>query len=123
LLGKNSGFCAHYLPNKLHPYAFITRVIGHSWQRKLIKILRPESIEVTGYRAFYNQCSPAEMKRLFKRVGFKNIKLIYFYRANDYFAFFMPMYIIISIFENMCRLLHLKLFCSGLIIIGEKIAE
>jgi SAM-dependent methyltransferase len=117
---KHKGYVAHYLPSKYHPYSLILRLVGPKWQVRLIKTLRPWAVDVTGYQAFFNKCSPKEMKKFFALKGFRNIKTVSFFRANDYFKFFFPCYIVITMWENICNRLKFEQLCSGFIIIAQK---
>lgn len=117
----SGGRTHHYVPSKWHPYSVATRLAGPSLQRRLIRWLRPKAEAVTGYRAFYNHCSPGAMTRLFKRVGFTDVQVKPFYRASDYFAFFVPAYVLIALAENVAALLHARVFASGFVISAAKV--
>jgi len=114
------GTTHHYVPSKHHPYSLILRMLGPRLQKKLIGLLRPEGNEVSGYPAFFDHCSPAEMKQLFEAAGFEKVDVRPFYRANDYFDFFVPAYLLITLFENVCRALRLSFWCSGFVITAVK---
>tara|TARA_B100001778_G_scaffold132237_1_gene108876 strand:- start:368 stop:1111 length:744 start_codon:yes stop_codon:yes gene_type:complete len=116
------GISAHYVPSKYHPYSIILRLINHKIQNILIRHLRPHA-EGTGYQTFFNYCSPNEMKSLFKSVGFSQIEIIPYYKATDYFSFFLPLYYLILIYEEMIKFLKLRNLGCGFIIIGRKIAS
>jgi hypothetical protein len=114
------GTTHHYVPSKYHPYSLILRIIGPRLQKRLIGLLRPEGTEVSGYPAFFDQCSPREMERLFEAAGFSEVDIRPFYRANDYFDFFFPAYLVITAFENLCRALRWRFWCSGMVITAVK---
>lgn len=114
------GSTHHYIPSGLHPYSLALRVVGPMLQRLLIPILRPGAETVTGYQAFFNLCTPMAMTRVFESVGFSEIDVQPFYRANDYFAFFTPAFIAVTLFENICSLLNLQYFASGFVISARK---
>ena len=117
----DGGKTFHYLPSKNHIYSLILRLVGPKLQKKIIKNLRPQaSLEITGYPAFFDLCSPYELKKVLLDTGFKNIKIIPYYKAGDYFAFFTPLYILVAFLENICEKLNLRYFASGLIISAEK---
>jgi SAM-dependent methyltransferase len=117
---RRGGCCHHYIPSKWHPYSIILRIIGPSFQKKLISVLRPNASSETGYPVFFNYCSPTQMRELFTKHGFVNIEITEFYRASDYFAFFVPAHITSVLFENICRVLNLHNFCSGFVISATK---
>jgi len=110
----------HYVPSGMHPYSLALRAIGPRLQRFLIPILRPGTENVTGYPAFFNLCTPKAMNDAFRSVGFTDIDIQAFYRANDYFAFFTPAFIIVTFFENACAFFNIRSFASGFVISARK---
>lgn len=118
-----NGTTHHYVPSKYHPYSLILRLVGPTLQKKLIGLLRPEAAAVTGYPAFFDHCSPHEMQRLFEAAGFVDVDIRVFYRANDYFDFFFPAYLLITAFENACRLFRWRFWCSGFVVSAVKGTE
>lgn len=114
------GAMMHYTPSKSHPYSLILRFVGPQLQKKIIARLRPEAQEVTGYPAFFNCCSPKEMRTILHLQGFRNINIIPIYRAAFYFNFFFPLYLIVLLYENLCKKFSLEQLCSGFIIVAEK---
>jgi SAM-dependent methyltransferase len=117
---RGGGSTHHYIPSKWHPYAIATRIVSPSMQKRLIRHLRPEAVEVTGYPAFFDRCSPTSMRRLFEKAGFVDVKVTSYYRASDYFSFFLPAYLAIVAFENLCNALSLQTLASGFIISARK---
>tara|TARA_A100001035_G_C27778124_1_gene500202 strand:- start:1935 stop:2669 length:735 start_codon:yes stop_codon:yes gene_type:complete len=117
----DGGKTFHYVPSKNHFYSLILRLVGPKLQKIIIKHLRPQaSLEITGYPAFFDLCSPYELKKVLLDIGFKNIKIIPYYKAGDYFAFFTPLYFLVAFLENICEKLNLRYFASGLIISANK---
>jgi SAM-dependent methyltransferase len=117
---REGGSTHHYVPSKWHPYAIATRIVSPSAQKRLIRHLRPETVEVTGYPTFFDRCSPKSMRALFEEAGFVDVKVTPYYRASDYFSFFLPAYLVIVAFENLCKRLSLQTFSSGFIISARK---
>jgi SAM-dependent methyltransferase len=117
---KTGGCIIHYAPSKYHPYSLILRFTGPKIQKWLIKAFRPWAKQTTGYPVFFDKCSPNDIKKLSINSGFRQIKIIPFFRANDYFRFFIPAYILVTLWENICRRLKLAQFCSGFIIVASK---
>jgi len=117
----NDGGCmVHYQPSKYHPYSVLLRIIGTTWQRRLITLLRPWAQAVTGYPAYFDHCCPSTMARLAAKVGFRSSEVHTFYRGNDYFRFFLPFYLLVTIWENLAHRLLWKDLCSGFIIVSKK---
>ena len=114
------GTTHHYIPSKLHPYSLALRTVGPRMQKMLIPHLRPGAEDVTGYPTFFDHCTPAAMEKLFREHGFTDIAVRPYYRANDYFAFFLPAYVLVSLFENLCRSMGIRQFASGFILSARK---
>ena len=117
---NEGGTTHHYIPSRWHPYSVILRLVGPVLQKKLISYTRPETLGVTGYPAFFDNCSPALAKRLFNDAGFDDIRVKPYFRANGYFAFFVPAYVCVSLFENFCRYFQIDAFASGFVISATK---
>jgi SAM-dependent methyltransferase len=113
---NEGGSMVHYIPNKYHFYSLCLRLVGPKIQKILIKFLRPEAISVTGYPAFFDQCSPNQMKNLFEEHGFKEVEIMPYYKATDYFAFFIPAYLFVAVFENLFDYFGISHFASGFIV-------
>ncbi|TAN40753.1 MAG: hypothetical protein EPN25_06580 [Nitrospirae bacterium] len=110
----------HYVPSKWHPYAVALRLVGPILQKKLIPVLRPGAESVSGYPAYFDHCTIPAMRRLLTERGFTDIRIKAFFRANDYFAFFTPLFILVTFFENICRRLDLNIFASGFVFSARK---
>ena len=117
---RSGGCIIHYAPSKYHPYSLMLRLAGPKIQKRLIRILRPWAAEIAGYPTFFDKCCPREMKKISTHLGFKEIQVITFFRANDYFRFFVPAYILVTLFENICRQVKWEELCSGFIIVARK---
>jgi SAM-dependent methyltransferase len=110
----------HYIPGKGHPYALALRAVGPKWQTRLIGVLRPDSVEETGYPTYFDHCTARDMARVFEKAGFEDVQVRTFYRANDYFAFFFPAFVAVTAFENICKAFDWSYFASGFVISGHK---
>ena len=117
---NDGGLMVHYVPSKYHPYSLLLRLVGHHLQKVLITALRPEAAEVSGYLAFFNLCSPRQMRRACEKAGFKDIKITCYYRATDYFSFFIPAFIVVALWENICSKFCLETMAAGFIIEARK---
>ena len=117
---NDGGLMIHYVPSKYHPYSLLLRLVGHRLQKILIKVLRPQAADVSGYLAFFNLCSPCQMRKECEKAGFKDIKISCYYRATDYFSFFAPAFILVALWENICAKFCLEKTAAGFIIEARK---
>ena len=113
---RPGGKTFHYVPSKWHPYSIALRIVGATWQRRLIPLLRPGAERTTGYPAFFDHCSPRAMRKLFRNTGFEDIEIRPYYKASDYFAFFFPAFVLVAAFEFLSKKLGWSIFSSGFII-------
>ena len=60
------------------------------------------------------------MEKLCLDTGFKEVEIIPYFRATDYFAFFFPAFIVVSVFENIFEFFNLKIFANAFIIKANK---
>ena len=117
---SKGGMTFHYVPSKNHFYSIALRIVGPRWQNILISYLRPAAADVTGYPAFFDKCSPSEMKSLLNSTGFSDVKITTYYKATDYFAFFVPAYLVVGFFEFIFEKLRWSYFASGMVILARK---
>jgi|GEM_PF-1327730 len=117
---RPGGTTHHYVPSKNHPYSLGLRLIGPKLQKQLIPVIRPAAEAVTGYPAFFDRCTPAQMEAEFKRAGFCDVEVQPFYRANDYFAFLLPAYVAVTCLEKSFEALSLAPLASGFVISARK---
>lgn len=117
---KEGGITMHYMPSKLHPFTLINRMLPNKIAKLVLKYLRPEIAGVTGYKSYYDFCTPDQMKKLFSKKGFTDVSTVCYYDASDYFAFFPPIYFLVICYESIIKKLALKNLCAGFIVVAKK---
>lgn len=117
---KPGGLIVHYLPSKYHPYALVARVLGPALSARLLRTTHPENNGIAGYPSYFHKCTPSELTGLCRGIGFQKVEVIAFYRANAYFEVFFPLYLLVTLWENICRRFRWTLLCSGFILIAAK---
>jgi hypothetical protein len=115
-----NGKLIHLYPLGLHPFSLLNKLIGNEKARKLIPIIRKDSENITGYPAYYSMGNSIALERfLYSQRGLE-VKLYYHYGAVDYFTFFAPAALLMSLFNAIARTLNLKLFASNVLLVIEK---
>lgn len=117
---NEGGQTHHYIPSKWNSKGIILQIIGPKLQKRLIPLLRPGTEDVTGYPTFFHHCSVPAMRKLLLKHGFKDLDFKVYYRANDYWAFFIPLYILFSLMENVTRMFNIKILASGFVVTARK---
>jgi SAM-dependent methyltransferase len=117
---KNGGKIIHLYPLGYHPFSLLNKMIGNRLARLIIPIIRPGVEGVTGYPAFYSLGNAYHLESFFRtRNGFK-VEYKYFYGAIDYFGFFYPFAVIMSLFNYFVKTFGIKFFASNVIIVITK---
>jgi hypothetical protein len=117
---NNSGSSIHVFPLGFHPYSLITKLIGNRIQKLLIKLLRPEAEEITGYPVYYNLCNSVSLENYLKKLEGITFEVKYYYGASEYFFSFYPAYLFIEIFNRVFHMLKIKIFASNSVVIIKK---
>lgn len=117
---NTSGSSIHLFPLGFHPYSLITKLIGNKSQKSLIKLLRPETKEITGYPVYYNLCNSLSLENHLEKYDGITFEVKYYYGASEYFFSFYPVYLFIEIFNRIFNLLKIKIFASNAVVIIKK---
>ena len=121
LLALNpSGRMIHLYPLGYHPFSLLNKLIGNKLARKVIPIIRKGSEGVTGYAAFYSLGNAYSLERFLKNQKGICVDFEYHYGAVDYFTFFFPLALIISLFNQLAKIFGAKIFASNVLLVIQK---
>ncbi|HXX57407.1 MAG TPA: class I SAM-dependent methyltransferase [Thermodesulfovibrionales bacterium] len=119
ILRKN-GYFIHLFPSKFALFALINRMLPRTLSKKMLYLLFPESKGIGGFPAFYNKCYYSAMKSLLEKNGFELIDVHVSYFQSGYFGFFVPLFVLSSLYEIMLRFLRIKNLSAYLIVVAKK---
>lgn len=114
---KPGGVSVHLFPLGSNPSSILTRMVGNKLQKKLISIIKPNSVAVTGYPVYFDKCDSVSLKRFFKENCAIKYRVKYFYGASEYFYFFFPFYLLIEASNRISHLCGLSIFASNAVIL------
>ena len=118
---KKGGETIHYFPSKNAIYALFIRIFGNDLQRKVIgAIWGKDKLSTIGYPAYFDHCSANEMETMLKDIGYEDVEVKCYYRANSYFSACTPIYVLVSFYENICRFFNLRSLATGLLVIAKR---
>lgn len=117
---RENGTSIHLFPLGFHPYSLITRIIGNNFQKKLIKILRPEAESVTGYPVYYNLCDSISLEKFLRKQSKIDYQVKYYYGASEYFYSIFPAYLLVEISNRISKALGLTIFASNAVVLITK---
>jgi len=121
LLGLNhGGRMIHLYPLGYHPFSLLNKLVGNKLARKIIPLIRKGSEGVTGYPAYYSLGNAYSLERFFKKQKGIKVEFKYHYGAVDYFTFFFPLALIISLFNHIVKILGAKIFASNVLLVIQK---
>ena len=96
---KCGGRTIHFLPSRYAPFALINRMLPANLARSILYGLYPDSRDVAGYPAFYDKCTPSDMKLLLERAGLIVTATTRSYYQAHYFAFLAPAYALSAFYD------------------------
>ena len=117
LLNANGVFISHH-PSDFHPYSIINRLLTHKTKIFVLKLLRPwsEVGVITGWKSYYSKCNIISLKRICRKKQLEIFSTKFNWNASDYFAFLPPLFILIVLYEEICKLLRFQSLCASYVV-------
>ncbi len=117
---RPGGAFIHWVPGKYAPFAVINRMMPHALARRVLYYVEPEVKGICGFRAVYDQCYPSALRRLFERHGFEITVMRPSYYQSSYYAFFLPFYLLSSLYEIVLQALGVQDLCAHVLIAARR---
>ena len=117
---NHGGRMIHLYPLGYHPFSLLNKLVGNKLARKIIPLIRKGSEGVTGYPAFYSLGNAYSLERFFKNQKGIKVEFKYHYGAVDYFSFFFPFALLISLFNVIAKFFEIKIFASNVLVVINK---
>lgn len=89
---KSGGHALLFVPSRNAVFARLNMLLPQSFKQSILYGIFPEKRKKQGFPAFYNNCTPAGLKRLAAANGLAIIEERYYF-ASSYFSFFLPVYV------------------------------
>ncbi len=102
--------------------ALFTRLndwLPESIKRKLLKALYGDQANVMGFEAFYDRCTPSQMRENIKDADLR-IEEETIYWMSNYFAYFFPAHIVWRVYQIFVRMLGMNNLCEGFAYVIKK---
>ena len=116
---KPGGVLIHTFPGRFTPFAVVNRMLPNWLARRLLAIFHPAWIDECGFRVFYDRCYYSAVKNLLMKDGFFNIQFSFRFYQSIYFDFFVPLFIIMLIYDLTIWVLGIRNLACGLIVRAE----
>ncbi|VVB72446.1 Methyltransferase domain protein [uncultured archaeon] len=108
---KINGKACLFVPSKNALFARINTMLPEGFKKQILYSIFPGTRKLHGFPAYYDRCTPHEIKQIARSMGFVVLEEKYYYKST-YFSFFFPLYLLWR--------LHLYLFN---LIAGDEAAE
>lgn len=102
------------------PFALLNRLVPEAFAMRLLDALIPNKKEKLGFKAFYDRCTGSDLQRAAERAGFRHLRTLCSYRSSDYFAFFVPLYLLSHGYDLIREILDLQGLASYYLVVLEK---
>jgi SAM-dependent methyltransferase len=117
---KQDGYFILLFPSKFAPFALINQALPTNVSQRLLYFIRPETRGGCGFTAYYNKCYYSAIKRLLGQHGFELVNIRYNYYQSNYFSFFVPLFLISSLYEILLQMCGAKNLCPYLLVVAQK---
>jgi SAM-dependent methyltransferase len=116
---KPGGHSAHYIPNKWALFAMVNAALPAHLSRRILYATRPGAEEWAGFTSYYRDTTPRAMERMFKQIGFREVRVLPYYHA-DYLDFLFPAHLGYVMWQSVGRWLSIAGTCESFAIVGRK---
>lgn len=90
---KPGGTLLLFVPCRNAIFARLNLILPEGLKKKILFSIFPGKTEHSGFKAYYNRCTPQDFSAMAKSHGL-NVIETHAYFASSYFAFFTPLYIL-----------------------------
>ena len=94
---KTGGLCALFVPSGNAIFARINKILPENFKKQILFTLFPNAKECQGFPAYYDHCTPREVQKIAKSLGFEILDKRCYY-VSSYFSFFFPLYLLWRIY-------------------------
>jgi len=87
------GYVLIFVPSRNALYARINKILPEGLKRLILFSLFPNARKLQGFPAYYDRCTPRDIKRIVQSLGFEVVEERHYY-LSSYFSFFFPLYLL-----------------------------
>lgn len=90
---RTGGKACIFLPSRNAIFARINKILPEKLKKAILFSLFPDTREAQGFPAYYDRCTPLDIKRIAQSMGFEVLEERHYY-ISSYFSFFFPLYLL-----------------------------
>lgn len=118
---RPGGYFIHWVPNKFAPFAMVNAVLPNALAKPLLHYLDPQTKGICGFPVVYDRCYPTAMEKLFRANGFEVLEVRPSYFQSRYYAFFVPFFLISTLYEGTMQLFGIRNLCAHFLIVARRV--
>jgi hypothetical protein len=101
-------------------FAIANRLLPDAVAKRLLYVLRPESVDVGGFVTYYDRTNARAIRGVFERAGFTDVRTETSYEVSQYFHFFFPAFVLARLWETLLDLAGLEDAGSFVLLTAER---
>ena len=117
---KPGGAVLNVFPCRYSPFSLINRMLPERLARALLYYFFPQWRDACGFKAYYDRCWYAAMRRTFEANGFTITEMTCRYYQSIYYKFFVPLYLLMLTYDAVIATLKIRNLCCQILLIAEK---
>jgi SAM-dependent methyltransferase len=117
---RDGGHSIHLFPGKFAPFAIANQFLPDGVAEKALRMVYPGSEGILGFEAHYDRCYVSAMRTLHERAGFDIADLRVSYYQSNYFAIFLPAFVLSAGYELIVRALGTKDLAAYVLMTARK---
>jgi SAM-dependent methyltransferase len=116
---RPGGVAIHFMPNKFAFFALVNRAVPDSIRTRLLYGTDPGSSGRLVFPPFYRKTYPSAVERLMREVGFSEVEVRCYYRA-DYLSFLLPAHLVYVGWQLVNQRLDNRNLCESFTVIARR---
>lgn len=117
---KHGGYFIHLFSAKYALFAMLNQLLPLKFSKILLQLFIKEGKEIHGFKTYYNHCYYSEIKDILNRQGFEIEHIYLSYYQARYFSFFVPLFLVVILYEIVLYHLGIKNLAAYLLIVAKK---
>lgn len=117
---RPGGFLLAQFPSRYAPFAVANRLLPRRMTRKILDMAMAGAAGELGFRAYYDRTHYSAFRQMFTAGGFRELYYVPGYYSSDYFAFFVPLFLLSYAYDGLRFITGVKNLASYNLWVLEK---
>lgn len=117
---RPGGTTVHVFAGRRSVFATLNRLLPDVVTSALLFRLRPEAVDIGGFKTHYDRTNPRAVRRVFERAGFEAVRVDVSWETSPYFRWFAPAFVLARLWENGLRRSRRHDLASYVVLVARK---